>query len=42
MARACAERRGVDEITVIGGATCNPPRASVTRMYWTTVHGSRG
>jgi dihydrofolate reductase len=41
VARACAERRGVDEITVIGGADVFRLALPVaTRMYWTTVHGS--
>lgn len=40
-ARACAERRGVDEITVIGGADVfRLALPLATRIYWTTVHGS--
>ena len=41
MARACAERRGVEEITVIGGADVfRLALPLATRIYWTTVHGS--
>jgi dihydrofolate reductase len=41
VARGCAEQRGVDEITVIGGADVFQLALPVaTRIYWTQVHGS--
>ena len=41
VARTCAARRGVDEITVIGGADVFRLALPIaTRIYWTEVHGS--
>jgi dihydrofolate reductase len=41
LARRFAAKRGVDEITVIGGADVfRLALPSATRMYWTDVHGS--